>query len=138
MLPSELPGIPHLIWGRCPEGRHTAEIQGEIPDWNVFRDGCPGGETPEQVSDRADRLIARTLAHGGPVGLFSHGQFGCALAARWIGLPVSVGERFALSAACMSVLGPKPGHPHVPVIEQWNTSTPNISSITRYAAHAGT
>lgn len=102
------------------EGRSSADIRLEAPGWNVFSDGCPGGETPAQVSQRADRLIADVLARRGNVALFSHGQFGCALAARWIGLAILEGQHFALDAASVSVLGPKPGHPHVPVIGQWN------------------
>ncbi|MGC2224456.1 MAG: histidine phosphatase family protein, partial [Methylocella sp.] len=81
------------------EGRRSVDIRKERPDWNVFRDGCPGGETPAQVSDRADRLIAHLRALDGNVALFSHGQFGCVLAARWIGLPVLEGQHFALGPA---------------------------------------
>ena len=102
------------------EGRSSADIGREAPGWNVFRDGCPNGEMPDEVSARADRLIARLLAVNGNVALFSHGQFGCALAARWIGLAVIEGQHFALDAASVSILGPKPGHPMTPVISQWN------------------
>ncbi len=69
------------------EGQRTVDIREGRPDWNVFRDGCPGGETTAHVSDRADRLIARLLALSGNIALFSHGQFGSVLAARWIGMP---------------------------------------------------
>jgi len=76
------------------------DIRKERPDWNVFRDGCPGGEMPAQVSDRADRLIAHLNAQDGHVALFSHGQFGCVLAARWIGLPAIEGS--ILRSACIA------------------------------------
>jgi probable phosphoglycerate mutase len=72
------------------------------------------------VSDRADRLIARLLAVGGNIALFSHGQFGCVLAVRWIGMPAIEGQHFMLSAASLSVLGFEPTHPDVPVIALWN------------------
>lgn len=103
------------------EGRSSAGVGREVPDWNVFEDGCPNGEMPDEVSARADRLIARLRAVKGNVALFSHGQFGCALAVRWIGLAVLEGQHFALDAASVSILGPKPGHPMIPVISQWNT-----------------
>jgi probable phosphoglycerate mutase len=102
------------------EGQRTVDVREGRPDWNVFRDGCPGGETPAQVSDRADRLIARLLAVGGNIALFSHGQFGCVLAVRWIGMPTIEGQHFMLSAASLSVLGFEPTHPDVPVIALWN------------------
>ncbi|WP_442852481.1 histidine phosphatase family protein [Sphingomonas sp. PAMC 26605] len=102
------------------EGRTSAEIRVERPDWSVCRDGCPGGETPTQVSERADRLIAGVLAVEGTIALFSHGQFGAVLAARWIGLEIAEAEHFTLAPASVSILGPKPGHPHLPAICQWN------------------
>ncbi|MEO6091713.1 MAG: histidine phosphatase family protein [Novosphingobium sp.] len=102
------------------EGRSSDDIHMEAPGWNVFRDGCPGGETPAQVAERADRIIAGALALEGNIALFSHGHFGCALAARWIGLPILEGQHFTLDPASVSVLGPKPGHPQVRVIESWN------------------
>lgn len=102
------------------EGRSSAEICLETPGWNVFRDGCPGGETPDQVSARADRLIAGLRASNANIAVFSHGQFGCALAVRWIGVAIVEGQHFALDPASMSILGPKPGHPHIPVISEWN------------------
>ena len=105
------------------EGRRSADICRERPNWNLFRDGCPGGETPVQVSDRADRLIARLRALGGNIALFSHGQFGCVLAARWIGLPIIEGPHFLLSTASLSILGYEPNHPGVPVIALWNASS---------------
>ena len=109
------------------EGRSSAEIRAEAPGWNVFRDGCPGGETPAQVSERADRLIAAALALEGNIALFSHGQFGCALAARWIGLAILEAQHFELDPASVSVLAPKPGHPRVPVIGQWNAGPSELS-----------
>ncbi len=106
------------------EGRRTVDIRAERPDWNVFRDGCPGGETPAQVSERADRLIARVSALNGNVALFSHGQFGCVLAARWIGLPVIEAQHFALEAGSLGRLGHEPHHPTVRVIGLWNSKPP--------------
>ncbi len=102
------------------EGSCTVNIRKERPDWNIYRDGCPEGETPGQVSDRADRLIARLRKLDGKIALFSHGQFGCVLAARWIGLPVIEGPHFVLGTASLSVLGYDPDHPKVPVIALWN------------------
>ena len=93
------------------EGRRSVDILAERPGWNVFRDGCPGGETPPQVSDRADRLIARLRALDGAVALFSHGHFGSVLAARWIGLPVIEAQHLLLDTASLSVLGNHPHHP---------------------------
>lgn len=109
------------------EGRRSIDIRLERPDWNVFRDGCPGGETPEQISSRADRLIARLLALDGNVALFSHGQFGCVLAARWIGVPAVEGQHFALGAASLGILGHEPSHPAVRVIALWN-ATPAVEA----------
>jgi broad specificity phosphatase PhoE len=103
------------------EGQRSADIREQRPDWNLFRDGCPRGEMPAQVSDRADRLIATLLALDGNVALFSHGQFGCALAARWIGLPLIEAQHFKLGTASLSILGHDPHHPEVAVIALWNS-----------------
>jgi probable phosphoglycerate mutase len=102
------------------EGKRTVDIQAGRPGWNVWRDGCPGGETPGDIADRADRLISRLRELSGPVALFSHGQFGAALAVRWIGLSVLEAQHFALSPASISVLAHEAGHPKVPVIALWN------------------
>jgi len=102
------------------EGRRSVEICKERPGWNVFRDGCPHGETPENVSARADRLTARLCGLNGNVALFSHGQFGCALAARWIELPVADGMHFSLGPASLGALCFSPSHPDVRVIAHWN------------------
>jgi broad specificity phosphatase PhoE len=102
------------------EGLHSAEILKDRPDWILFRDGCPGGESPVQVSDRADRLIARLKAMEGTIALFSHGHFGRVLAARWVDLPVLDGRRLLLDAACLGVLGFEHGNPDQPVVSLWN------------------
>jgi broad specificity phosphatase PhoE len=104
------------------EGCRSTDIRAARPSWSVFRDGCPGGEDPAQVSDRADRLIARLQGLSGAIALFSHGQFSCSFAARWIGAPVGLGEHFMLSTASMAVLACNPSHLDVRVIERWNTS----------------
>jgi broad specificity phosphatase PhoE len=106
------------------EGLRSSDIYRERSDWSVFRDGCPGGETPAQISDRADRLIARLISYDGNVALFTHGHFGCALAARWIDLAVIEGQHLLLSTASVSILGHHPTHPEVPVISLWNATVP--------------
>jgi broad specificity phosphatase PhoE len=108
------------------EGRRSPDILNERPDWNVFRDGCPHGEMPAQVSDRADRLFARLLKLEGNIALFSHGQFGCVLAARWIGLAVAEAQHFALGTASLSIFAFDPHHTAVPVIALWNTDSREI------------
>jgi len=104
------------------EGLRTAEIHNLHPAWDVWKDGCPGGETPAGVGERADRLIARLRDLTGNVIAFSHGQFGRALAARWIGLPVTQGQHFAIAPASISILGFETDHPCSPVISLWNAT----------------
>ncbi len=103
------------------ESRHSADIRKARPDWDLFRDGCPGGEGPKEVRERADRLIAHLRTLSGNIALFSHGQFGCCFAARWIGLPVEDGQHFVLGTGSISILGYDPHHPEVPVLAQWNS-----------------
>jgi probable phosphoglycerate mutase len=102
------------------EGKLTSEIRRQRPGWNAFRDGCPGGETPNQVSDRADRLIRRLCSLKGNIALFSHGEFAGALATRWIGLPVAEGPHFCLDTGSLSILAHNPGHPDVRAFALWN------------------
>ncbi len=102
------------------EGQLSADIRKGRPGWDIFRDGCPHGETPMQIAGRADRLIDRLGALTGNVALFSHGQFGVVLAARWIGLAVVHGQNFSLGPASLSILSHTPHHPKVRVIELWN------------------
>jgi len=88
------------------EGRRGADIRAERPEWNLFRDGCPGGETPEQVKIRADRVVKRVRAIDGNVLLFSSGHFMRVLVARWLGLePTANSRHFMLSTASLSALG---------------------------------
>jgi len=102
------------------EGQRSLDIQKSRANWNLFRDGCPHGETSAQISDRADRLIAKLRNTQGNVALFSHGQFGSVLAARWIELPVIDGQHFALNPASLSILAHNAHHTEVRVIELWN------------------
>jgi probable phosphoglycerate mutase len=105
------------------EGLRSAEIEGARAGWSLFRDGCPGGETPGAVAARADRLIGRLSELSGNVALFSHGHFGAVLATRWIGLPVIEGRHFPLSPCSVSALGFAARHPEDRVIDLWNAST---------------
>ena len=102
------------------EGRRSVDIRAEQPGWNVYQDGCPGGETPMHVSDRADRLIARLRTLHGNVALFSHGQIGSSLTVRWIGLPVGEAQHLVLGPACLGILGSSPDYPDRPIIAAWN------------------
>jgi probable phosphoglycerate mutase len=104
------------------EGLRTAEIQQQHPAWNLWEDGCPGGEQPADAGRRADQLIARLCQLSGKVALFSHGQFGRVLAARWVGLPVAQGQHLALNPASISLLSFEPDHPHRRVIALWNAA----------------
>ena len=102
------------------EGQRSVDIRKVRPDWDVFRDGCPHGETPAQISDRADRLIVHLRTLDGNVALFSHGQFGGVLAARWIGLALVEAQHFPLHTASLSIFTFDSHHPTIPVIALWN------------------
>jgi probable phosphoglycerate mutase len=104
------------------EGLRSDEICAKRPGWRLFRDGCPGGETPSEITERIDRVVARVRELGEDVVLFSHGQFGAAFAARWIGLSVLEGQHLALGPASISVLSYDPDHPETPVLALWNVA----------------
>lgn len=105
------------------EGLRSAEIRARRPDWNVFREGCPNGETPALVAARADRLIARLRREGGDALLFSHGHFLRMFAARWIGLAPESARPFLLGTASHSILGYEHGQLDEPVVRLWNDTT---------------
>ena len=110
------------------EGMRTDEIRERKPDWSIFRDGCPRGESATQVSLRADRVIARLRKLEGDIAVFSHGHFGRVLAARWIGLGIEQALHFLLGTASLSILGY--GHKLVeePAIILWNALPGETSS----------
>jgi probable phosphoglycerate mutase len=87
------------------EGLTTNEIRERRPWWSLWRDGCPGGETPADVGERVDHVIARALWTDGDVALFAHGHVLRILGARWLGLPASSGALFALDTASVCELG---------------------------------
>jgi broad specificity phosphatase PhoE len=102
------------------EGRRTAEILAERPGWQLFRDGCPGGESPDQIGARADRVVSRLRAVQGDVLLFSSGHFLRVLAARWLGLEPGAGRYFLLSTASLGTLAYEHNNLTEPVIRLWN------------------
>ena len=99
------------------EGLTTSPIRKLVPDWQIFRDGCPGGETPHQVGVRADRVIARIHEADGDRVLFAHGHILHVLVARWLGMPAICGQHFLLDTGTLSVLGNYKG---VPAVRTWN------------------
>jgi broad specificity phosphatase PhoE len=101
------------------EGRRTEEIHAERPDWELFRDGCPNGESPQQVGARADRVVKRTREIQGNVLIFSSGHILRVLTARWLGLEPCAGQYFLLSTASLSALGYEHNFSQ-PVIQLWN------------------
>jgi broad specificity phosphatase PhoE len=103
------------------EGLPTTEIHQKNPNWQLFRNGCPGGESPEQVAARADRVVSRVRAVNGNVLIFSSGHFLRMLAARWLGLEPSAGELFILSTASLSALSYEHDLSH-PVVQLWNNT----------------
>ncbi|MFL5343143.1 MAG: histidine phosphatase family protein [Hyalangium sp.] len=102
------------------EGKTSKEIRAEAPDWKLWKDGVPGGETLEQIGARADRVIQEVRAVKGNVLVFSHGHMLRVLAARWLGLPPSEGRLFALGTASISVLG---WDGDQPIVVRWNNTT---------------
>lgn len=113
--------IPDLVeWDYGDyEGRTSAEIAAARPGWRLFRDGCPGGESPAEVGARADRLVERLRAAEGDVIVFSSGHILRSLAARWLGLDVGAGAHLVLGTASLSALG----YEHAldePAIRLWN------------------
>ena len=112
------PALQEWDYGQY-EGRRTTDIRQERPDWFLFRDGCPGGESVEVVGVRADHVIARLRTIDGNILVFSHGHFLRVLAARWLGLPAGDARHFVLSTAALSILG----YEHTrdePAIRLWN------------------
>ncbi len=104
------------------EGRKTVEIHLEAPNWQLFRDGCPGGESPSQIGARADRVLSRLRGVNGNVLVFSSGHFLRVLAARFLGLEPAGGKYFTLSTASLSILGFENSSLQ-PVIRLWNDTS---------------
>lgn len=102
------------------EGLRSPEILSLRPQWNIFRDGCPGGETAQQISERADGVVAKLKAGVGNVAVFSHGHFLRAVAIRWVALPIEAGARLYLNTGSISVLGFEHDRMDEPVIRLWN------------------
>ena len=112
------PDLMEWDYGRY-EGRRTAEILAEHPDWQLFRDGCPGGESLAEIGARADRVVSRVRAVRGDVLLFSSAHFLRVLSARWLGLEPAGGRNFFLGTASVSVLGYEHNLSE-PIIRLWN------------------
>jgi broad specificity phosphatase PhoE len=99
------------------EGLTPKQIRAQAPEWMLFNEGCPGGESPEQIGARVDRVIARVRAVEGHVALFAHGHIFRVFAARWLGLPATAGCHFLLDTATLNILGYYRG---IPAVKRWN------------------
>ena len=99
------------------EGLTPAQIHRAAPAWMIFTDGCPGGESPDHVGARVDRLIDRVRAVNGRVALFAHGHVFRVFVARWIGLPPSHGRHFLLDTSTLNILG---YYRDIPAVKCWN------------------
>lgn len=115
------PDLQEWDYGEA-EGRSTVEMRKTRPDWEIWSDGPPGGETVEDVGARVDRVIDRVLAAGddATVLLFAHGHFGRIFGARWMGAPASSGGRLVLSTAAVCVLGFERKRR---VVREWNDTS---------------
>ena len=109
------------------EGRLTVDILKERPDWQLFRDGCPGGESPQQVAARADRVVGRLRAVSEDYLIFSSGHFLRMLATRWIGMEPTHGKSLMLGTASLSALGYENSISH-PAIRFWNDTHHVVTS----------
>lgn len=107
------------------EGLTTAEIQRQVPGWMIFSDGCPGGESPEQVRIRVDRVVATVKAVTGQAALFAHGHILRVFAARWLNLPVQAGGHFLLETGTLNILSDYRG---CPAVKRWNVPVADPAS----------
>jgi probable phosphoglycerate mutase len=103
------------------EGHTSSQIRSLVPAWNLFRDGCPGGESPEEMAVRGDRLSQRLKGLTGNVICFAHGHILRVLAARWIGQPVTMAGGLLLGTAGLSILSFDHNDPDEPAIKVWNS-----------------
>jgi broad specificity phosphatase PhoE len=108
------------------EGLTSEQIQSRAPGWMLFIDGCPRGESPEQVGARVDRLISKVREVEGRVALFAHGHIFRVFGARWIGLPPTHGRHLLLDTSTLSILGYYQG---VPALKRWNDTIDNARLI---------
>lgn len=99
------------------EGLTTQQIHVKSPDWMIFQDGCPGGESPEQVASRVDQVITRIRKTEGNVAIFSHGHLLKVFVARWLGFPAKAGGHFILDTGTLSVLSYYRGNA---AVKRWN------------------
>jgi broad specificity phosphatase PhoE len=113
------PNLEEWNYGKY-EGLTSSQIHQERPDWSVYRDGAPAGETALEVSDRADQVIEHLKTLHGNIAIFTHGQFATALGVRWVGLAVAEAQHFSLGTASLSILAYSPSHPETRVIALWN------------------
>ncbi|MBX9627651.1 MAG: histidine phosphatase family protein [Gemmataceae bacterium] len=113
------PGLLEWNYGEY-EGLKTAEIRQRRPGWDLFRDGCPGGESVQQISDRVDAVAAKLKGLSGNLLLFAHGHVLRVLAARWVGQPVPFGRALLLSTATVSILGFDHHAMDEPALKLWN------------------
>jgi broad specificity phosphatase PhoE len=118
------------------EGRTLADIRAQRPGWSVYRDGCPGGESPEQVSRRADAVVADLRRLEGTVAVFSHGHFLRALAVRWIALPIGEGQHLNLDTASLSILAYDHRDVEVPVVSLWNAVSNELFDLAPHSHEA--
>lgn len=102
------------------EGLKRVEILEKNPQWNIYRDGCPGGETPAAITARADSLAERLRARGGKIALVSHGHFLRVFGARWVGWPIEACAGLGLDTATLGVLGCEHDDVSRPLIMRWN------------------
>lgn len=115
------PDLLEWNYGRY-EGRTSAEIHAERPDWDLFRDGCPGGESPAEVGARADRVVQKARAVDGDVLVFSSGHILRVVGARWLGLEPGAARYFFLRTASLSALGYEHDRSR-PVIQLWDDTS---------------
>jgi len=121
---SELAGLhaeidPNLMeWNYgAYEGLTTEQIHVKSPGWEIFQDGCPGGESPKQIGIRVDKVIAKVREVRGDVAIFAHGHVLKVFVSRWLGFPVDAGRHFMLDTGTLSVLSSYRG---IPAIKIWN------------------
>ena len=102
------------------EGLTSPAIHKERPGWTIYRDGCPNGESPDQIAARADSLVSDLRKLTGDIVVFSHGHFLRVLGIRWVAQPVLEARHFGLDTASISILSYEHDRLDMPIIQQWN------------------